>query len=33
MFAVAVPMWVLYFGALGVCAVVDRRRRQREEAA
>jgi sec-independent protein translocase protein TatC len=33
MFAIAVPMWVLYFGALGVCALVDRRRRQREETA
>lgn len=32
MFAIAVPMWVLYFGAVGVCALVDRRRRQKEEA-
>lgn len=32
MFAVAVPMWVLYFGAVGVCALVDRRR-ERGDAA
>lgn len=32
MFALAVPMLVLYFGAVGICAVIDRRRAKRLEA-
>ena len=33
MFAVAVPMCVLYFAAVGICVLLDRRRRAREEGS
>ena len=33
MFAVAVPMCVLYFAAVGICVLLDRRRRTREEGS
>ncbi len=32
MFALAIPMLALYFGAVGICALIDRRRDRRIEA-